>query len=66
MGDAYTKLLTEWKSAGGKLFVAYTLPQSFHQWGSWGIKEHLNKARAESPKYDALMQFQETWMKAWY
>ena len=65
MGEAYTQLLNGWKTAGGELFVVYTMSQSFHQWGSWVIKEHLNKPRAESPKYDAIMSFQETWMKPW-
>jgi hypothetical protein len=66
MGIAYSTLLTEWKNAGGKLFVLYTMPQSFHQWGSWGLKDGLTKLRAESPKFDAVMSFQEKWVKAWW
>ena len=59
MKDVYLQLLNGWKQAGGKLFVVFTLPQTFHRWGSFGIKESLNAPRVQSPKYDAIIAIQE-------
>ena len=58
MKELYLQLLNGWKQAGGKLFVVFTLPQTFHRWGSFGIKESLNAPREQSPKYDAIMEVQ--------
>ncbi len=69
MKERYTRLLSGWKSQEGRraaLFVLYTLPQTFYQFGNWGIKEHLNKPRSESPKYDAVMLFQERVGECWW
>jgi hypothetical protein len=66
MGERYTTLLNAWKAAGGQQFMLYTLPQSYHPWGSWGIKETLNQPRSSAPKYDAAMKFQETQGKCWW
>ncbi len=69
MKERYTRLLSSWKSQEGRratLFVLYTLPQTFYRFGNWGIKEHLNKPRSESPKYDAAMLFQERVGSCWW
>ena len=66
MGERYTTLLNAWKAAGGQQFMLYTQPQSFHQWGSFGIKESLLQPRSSAPKYDAAMKFQETQGKCWW
>lgn len=69
MKERYTQLLFGWKTQEhlrAALFILYTLPQSFYEFGNWGIKEHLNKPRTESPKYDAAMRFQEQVGHCWW
>ncbi len=69
MKARYQTLLNAWKdlsNEGTTLFTVYTLPQSFYRFGNWGIKEHLNKARKDSPKYDGVMSFQENVGKCWW
>ncbi len=66
MGILYSALFAAWKEAGGTLFTVFTAPQSFNRYGVFGIKEHLNKRRDQSPKFDALMQFQEKEKKPWW
>jgi hypothetical protein len=60
MKRLYLDLLRGWKQMGGDEFVLFTMPQTFHKWGSFGIKEHLNAPRSQSPKFDAAMIFQES------
>ncbi len=66
MAGRYSQLLNGWKDNGGKLFMLYTLPQTFHKFGTFGIKEHLNQPRSAAPKYDMSMQFQEMQKKCWW
>lgn len=66
MGELYTQLFKSWKQSGGTLMTLYTLPQSYHRWGNWGLKEHLNKPRSQSPKYDAAMRFMEEQDSCWW
>ena len=69
MKERYETLLNAWKSfsdEGTTLFTLYTLPQSFYRFGNWGLKEHLNKSRAESPKFDGVMSFQEAVGRCWW
>ncbi|CAA6821683.1 MAG: Unknown protein [uncultured Thiotrichaceae bacterium] len=66
MGQMYLELLRAWKEAGGNLFVTFTLPQTPHKWGSWGLKEHLNQARNQAPKYQAILQFEEETEQCWW
>ncbi len=65
MKDRYTTLLNGWKNAGAKLFVLFTAPQTFNRFGSFGIKEHINSTRNSSPKYDAVLTFQEALNGCW-
>lgn len=66
MGELYIKLLSEWKQRGGKQFMLFTSPQSFNRFGFFGIKEHINQARSDAPKYDAAMRFQEDTAGCWW
>ncbi|MCK5726363.1 MAG: hypothetical protein KAH22_06025 [Thiotrichaceae bacterium] len=66
MGELYGELLTTWKNSGGTLFNMFNMPQTWHRWGSWGIKSHLNQPREEAIKYDACMLFQEKQGKCWW
>jgi hypothetical protein len=66
MGDLYTTLLSEWKKQGGKQFMLFTSPQSFNRFGFFGIKEYMNQSRLETPKYDAIMRFQEETGNCWW
>ncbi|RVU83682.1 hypothetical protein EOL70_15250 [Leucothrix sargassi] len=65
MGEFYTRLLEGWKEAGAKQFVLFTSPQSFNRYGSFGLKEHLGMSRSDSPKYDAVLTFQEALLGCW-
>ena len=67
MKERYTTLLNAWKDqAGTGLFNLYTLPQTYYEYGNWGLKEHLGMTRSESPKFDAAMEFQETIETCWW
>ncbi|HPE60252.1 MAG TPA: hypothetical protein PLB10_07930 [Thiolinea sp.] len=66
MGTRYTRFLNGWKDSGGELFTLYTLPQTWHKFGTFGIKEHLGQPRLNAPKYDAAMKFQEAQGKCWW
>ncbi len=66
MGEIYTTLLSEWKKRGGKQFMLFTSPQSFNRFGFFGIKEYINQARIDAPKYDAAMRFQEETAGCWW
>ena len=59
MAEAYQRLLTGWKAAGGKLFVAFSAPRPPTWHGSWGIKEYISQPDEETPKYRALLAFNE-------
>jgi len=65
MKSRYNTLLNGWKDAGAKLFVLFTAPQTFNRFGMFGIKEHINSTRADSPKYDAALTFQQTLNGCW-
>jgi len=57
MAREYYRFLSSWKKAGGNLFIAFSAPRP-HTWhGSWGIKEYINQAASETPKYQALLAF---------
>lgn len=66
MGERYQTLLNAWKTEGGQQFMLYTQPQSYHPFGSFGIKETLNQPRTQAPKYDGAMKFQESQGKCWW
>lgn len=66
MAARYRQLLNGWKANGGKLFALYTLPQTYHNFGSFGIKEHMAQPREDAPKYDGSMQFQENQRRCWW
>ena len=66
MKDAYLALLNGWKAAGGEEFTLYTLPQGYHRWGSFGIKDGLNAPLDESPKFDAAATFQTAQNTPWF
>ncbi len=66
MAGRYSQFLNDWKNGGGELLALYTLPQTWHKFGTFGIKEHLNQTRTTAPKYDMGMQFQEMLGKCWW
>ncbi len=69
MKQRYETFLHAWKGLsdqGATLFTLYTMPQSYYRYGNFGIKEHLNKSRAESPKFDGVMSFQEAVGNCWW
>ncbi|MEZ5448475.1 MAG: hypothetical protein R3E89_05510 [Thiolinea sp.] len=66
MAGRYSQLLNGWKNNGGELFMLYTLPQTYHKFGTFGIKEQLGQERFAAPKYDMSMQFQEMLKQCWW
>jgi hypothetical protein len=66
MGERYKQLLESWKAVGGQTFMLFSVPHTFSQFGSFGIKTRLDQPRSSAPKYDAAMKFQETQGKCWW
>lgn len=69
MKERYITFLNGWKDLsnnGTGLFTLYTLPQSYYRFGNFGIKEHLNMSREDSPKFDGIMTFQEAVETCWW
>ncbi len=69
MKQRYETLLNGWKNLsdeGATLFTLYTLPQTYYRFGNWGLKEHLNKTRKDSPKFDGVLSFMESVGKCWW
>lgn len=71
MKDKYLTLLGYWRSlydtfGNTELFTLYTSAQSYYDYGNWGIQEHLNQAREDAPKLDAVMTFQENIGVCWW
>jgi hypothetical protein len=57
MEALYAEFLEGWqKITGNSLFVAFSAPRTYQAYGSWGVKEHINQAAGEAPKYRALLQ----------
>ena len=57
MEHAYIQLLTGFKQAGGRLFMAFSSPRTNAHYGFWGIKEHINQPDAQAPKLRAINRF---------
>jgi hypothetical protein len=55
MKDAYTRLLNDWLSAGGDLFVNFQGIGAPGRYGSWGVLE--NALQPTSPKFEALQDY---------
>lgn len=66
MHEHYLTMLNAWQATKGELFMLYTLPQSFHRFGAFGIKESLNQPQNSAPKYDAAIDFQEAQRQCWW
>ena len=69
MTERYQTFLDAWKALstdGATLFTLYTMPQSYYRFGNFGISEHLNMPRAQSPKFDGAMKFQEAVETCWW
>ncbi len=57
MEALYVEFLEGWqKITGNQPFMAFSSPRTYQVYGSWGVKEHINQAAAEAPKYRALLQ----------
>ncbi len=58
MENMYVESLEDWRQVtGGQLYVTFSSPRTYQAYGSWGVKEHINKSAAESPKYRGIMRF---------
>lgn len=59
MAEAYDALFAYWRDHGGRGFVSFESVSPNNIWGNFGNKEYQNQARAEAPKFDAVMRFIE-------
>lgn len=59
MKDLYQYDLSEWKRAGGKLFVAFASMSRYSKWGSWGLLEHMDQNHETAPKFQGVIEFIE-------
>jgi hypothetical protein len=57
MKAIYTKYLSDWRQAGGKLFVHFSSCSRMSKWGRWGALESMAQRRGTAPKFDALQEF---------
>lgn len=57
MKELYLRDLSNWRDAGGGLFVAFASTARPSKWGNWGVLEFDAQAPAAAPKYQALRQF---------
>jgi hypothetical protein len=61
MGSIYTKMLNDWKSNGGRLFVIYADISPPTQYGDWGALESLldtvDPLTSAPPKWQAIQNF---------
>ena len=55
MNGLYQKLLNNWKTAGGTLFMNFSDIGTPSKWGCWAVLEHVDQT--SSPRYDALISF---------
>jgi hypothetical protein len=63
MGAAYTRMLSDWQSAGGQTFVLYDDVSSFSKYGMWGLKE--NQIDTSSAKWTAVAKVRDTVVCWW-
>ncbi len=59
MAEMYFDFLARWRGLGGGPIVLYTSPRSYSMFGNFGITPALGTARADAPKYDAVLRWQE-------
>lgn len=57
MGEAYTRFLEAWYTAGAGVFVAFADAATPSRFGSWGVLEVITQDPATAPKYQALRAF---------
>jgi hypothetical protein len=55
----YLQDLSNWRDAGGGLFVAFASTARPSKWGNWGLLEHDSQDPATAPKYQAVRQFMQ-------
>jgi hypothetical protein len=41
MGQAYVKMISDWRAVGGQVFTYYTHVTAASKFGSWGLKESM-------------------------
>lgn len=59
MREVYKEYLTQWKQAGGGLFMQYSSVYAPNKYGSWGALEYQNQDLKTAPKYLGLLDYLE-------
>jgi hypothetical protein len=57
MYDMYIQIMTALKQSGGDLFMHFTYLSRYDQWGYWGAREWIDQTEEDSPKLQALLDF---------
>ena len=57
MGALYKKYFDAWASAGGDLCCVYSSIGAWGKWGSFALAEYYDTKPAESPKYQATLEW---------
>ena len=57
MGKAYRRMLDDWKTAGGQVYMLFNHLGAQSGFGSWGLKETMTDDQA--PKWQAALQYRD-------
>jgi hypothetical protein len=57
MKQLYLDYLAGWKRNGGTLAAIFSSMGTYSKWGSWGLMEYHRQPPADTPKYQAVLQF---------
>ena len=59
MGAAYQAMMQDWVAAGGQTFALFTDISLYNQSGFWGMRESQFATAANSPKWQAALQWRD-------
>lgn len=65
MEQLYIDHLTDWKAAGGSLYVTYKSAGKPGKFGSWGLREYERQPLSHAPKLRGLLRFYEQTPQWW-
>ncbi len=57
MGQAFSNYFTDWKEAGGSLFMVFESTGKWGRFGAFSLKEHQQQALSETPKLADTLAF---------
>lgn len=57
MGEIYDAYYHAWVDNGGDLFTHFSSIGTWSKWGSWGLLEHMDDDKEQSPKYQSTINW---------